>query len=227
MLPPPSMFSSSSIAGEPGRVKSSFTCPLDGNVPESPTATSVAVVPSTRGWLPPTNRPMVPSSAGICVVCTYWLISRMTCSRWSSRSLGVCPLPVARAICSLIAAICLARLLTVLALFFSSSVTVYWISLMRSAEVRMRDAVSSMRVSTRVRADRSVGAATTSENAFIMSVMAAPNPVGPPPKISCSWLSRCARTVSPALTDPAAAAWRVSNSLWLRKMVRTSTPCPM
>ena len=52
------------------------------------TATSVAVVPSTRGWLPPTNRPMVPSSAGICVVCTYWLISRMTCSRWSSRSLG-------------------------------------------------------------------------------------------------------------------------------------------
>ena len=64
-----------------------------------------------------------------------------------------------------------------LALFFSSSVTVYWISLMRSAEVRMRDAVSSMREHQGAR--RQVGgAATTSENAFIMSVMAAPTPWG-------------------------------------------------
>ncbi len=73
-------------------------------------------------------------------------------------------------------AICWARLLMVLALFCSCSETAYWISLMRSAEERMRAAVSSMRVSTRVRADRSVGEATTSENAFIMSVMAARQP---------------------------------------------------
>jgi len=91
----------------------------------------------------------------------------------------------------------------------------------------MRAAVSSMRVSATLRAVMSVGELTTSENAFIMSLMAAPRPAVPPLKISCSWRRRSARTMSAACTEPAVADWRVSSSLWLRRMVCTSTPWPM
>ena len=84
-----------------------------------------------------------------------------------------------------------------------------------------------MRVSTRLRADRSVGAVTTSEKAFIMSLMAAPRPAVPPANTSCNWLRRVERIASPADTDAAEAAWRVSSSLWLRMMVSTLTPLPM
>ncbi|MNT43493.1 hypothetical protein D3C72_1799680 [compost metagenome] len=136
-------------------------------------------------------------------------------------------MPLARAICSLMLAICMARLLTAVALLCNCSVTVYWISLRRSAAERMRAAVSSMRVSTTVRAVMSVGALTTSENAFIMSLMAAPRPAVPPLNTSCSCFSRSARTMSADCTEPAVAAWRVRSSLWLRKMVCTSTPWPM
>ncbi len=53
-------------------MKNSFIWPLRREqLPSRATATSVAVVPSTSGWLPPTNTPTVPSSAGIWVVCTY------------------------------------------------------------------------------------------------------------------------------------------------------------
>ena len=92
---------------------------------------------------------------------------------------------------------------------------------------RMRDAVSSMRVSTTVRAVMSVGALTTSVNAFIMSLMAAPSPAVPPLKTSCSWRRRSARTMSADCVEPAAADWRVSSSLWLRRIVCTSTPWPI
>ena len=211
----------------PGRLKNSLDCPLPGKVVASSIDRLVAVLPSTRGWLPATNRPTVPSSAGIWVVCTYWLMSRMIWSRWSSRSLGLWPLPVARAICSLIAAICVARLLMAVTLLCSCSLTVYSISLIRSLAVRIRAAVSSSRVRTTVRAVMSVGLLTTSENAFIMSLMAAPRPWVPPLNTSCNWLRRWARMASAACVDPAAADWRVSSSLWLRKMVCTSTPWPM
>jgi len=91
----------------------------------------------------------------------------------------------------------------------------------------MRAAVSSMRVRATLRAVRSVGALTTSESAFIMSLMDAPMPLAPPLKTSCNWRRRSMRTVSPASTADAAVDWRVSSSLWLRWMVCTSTPLPM
>ena len=91
----------------------------------------------------------------------------------------------------------------------------------------MRLAVSSMRVSTMFRAVRSVGLFTTSEKAFIMSLMAAPSPEAPPENTSCSWRSRSTRAESLASTEAAAEAWRVSSSLWFRKIVATSTPLPM
>ena len=112
-------------------------------------------------------------------------------------------------------------------LLCSCSLTVYSISLIRSLAVRMRAAVSSIRVRTTVRAVMSVGLLTTSENAFIMSLMAAPRPWEPPLNTSCNWLRRWARMASAACVDPAAADWRVSSSLWLRRMVCTSTPWPM
>ena len=225
--PPPRTFSSISTGGAPVRLKNSLIWPLAGNWVASSMDRLEAVVPSTSGWLPATNRPTVPSSAGICVVCTYWLMSRMIWSRWSSRSLGLWPLPLARAICSLMLAICLARLLMAVTLLSSCSVTVYCSSLRRSPAVRMRAAVSSRRVSTTVRAVMSVGEVTTSENAFIMSLMAAPSPAVPPLKTSCSCRRRSDRTMSAACVEPAAADWRVSSSLWLRRMVCTSTPWPM
>ena len=77
----------------------------------------------------------------------------------------------------------------------------------------MRAAISSMRVSVTVRAVMSVGDATTSAREFSMSVMAAPRPLVPPWNTSCNWPRRSARTVSPACTAWAAAAWRVSSSL--------------
>jgi hypothetical protein len=173
-------------------------------VPESPTATSVAVVPSTRGWLPPTNRLMVPSSAGICVVCTYWLISRMTCRAGPAGRWG---LPVACGACNLLVerGHLLGQAVDGVGAVLQLLGTVYWISSMRSAEVRKRDAVSSMREHQGAR--RQVGGrATTSENAFIMSLMAAPNP-GPPRKFLHLAEPLRAHRI-PALTEAAAAAWR-------------------
>ena len=91
----------------------------------------------------------------------------------------------------------------------------------------MRAAVSSMRVSTTLRAVKSMGLLTTSDSAFIISLTDAPSPLGPPVNTSCNWRRRSMRTVSPASTDDAAVAWRVSSSLWLRWMVCTSTPLPI
>ena len=158
----PSMFSSSSIFGEPGRVKSSFDLPVV-DLPAGRERARVAHRHLGGRGAQHQGLAAADEQANGSVVRRYLrglhILVDFADDLFAlvQQVVGVCPLPVARAICSLIAAICLARLLTVLALFFSSSVTVYWISLMRSAEVRMRDAVSSMRVSTRVRADRSVG----------------------------------------------------------------------
>ena len=91
----------------------------------------------------------------------------------------------------------------------------------------MRAAISSMRVSVTVRAVMSVGAAITSPSELSMSVMAAPRPSGPPLKMSCICARRSERAVSLACTACAAAAWRVSSSSWLRRMVATPTPLPM
>src|SRR5574337_731169 len=102
--PPPSMPSSSSTGAAPGRLKNRRVWPLPGNSCDSPTDTAVAALPSTSAWLPPTNTPSVPSSAGICVVWTYRLSSRISWSRLSSRSLGAWPLPLTRATWSLGAA---------------------------------------------------------------------------------------------------------------------------
>ncbi|MCY1556045.1 hypothetical protein D9M68_927540 [compost metagenome] len=91
----------------------------------------------------------------------------------------------------------------------------------------MRLPVSSMRVSAMLRAVMSVGEFTTSDSEFIMSLMAAPRPLAPPENTSCNCLRRATRAESLASTEAAAAAWRVSRSLWLRRMVCTSTPLPM
>ena len=58
-----------------------------------PVASALAREPSTSGWLPATNTLMLPSSAATLVVCTYLLSSLTILSRWSSKSLGVWPLP--------------------------------------------------------------------------------------------------------------------------------------
>ena len=84
-----------------------------------------------------------------------------------------------------------------------------------------------MRVRLTVRAVMSVGAVMTSPRALSMSLMAAPRPALPPWNTSCSCDTRSARALSPALMACAAAAWRVSSSLWLRRMVATSTPLPI
>ena len=91
----------------------------------------------------------------------------------------------------------------------------------------MRDAVSSMRVSTPGCAQTGRWGSHHVRERVHHVGDGGTQPVGPPLKISCSWLSAAHAPISPALTDPAAAAWRVSSSLWLRKMVRISTPCPM
>ena len=113
------------------------------------------------------------------------------------------------------------------ALLVSCSFTEYSSSCSWLPLLRMRDAISFMRVSVTVRAVMSEGAATTSTSELSMSDIAAPRPVAPPWNTSCSCVRRSARTVSPACTACAAAAWRVSSSLWLRMMVTTLTPLPM
>ena len=76
-----------------------------------------------------------------------------------------------------------------------------------------------MRVSTTVRAVMSVGALATSENAFIMSLMDAPRPWGPPAKMPSSWRNLSERVASADWVDAAKVDWRVKNSLKLRCMV--------
>ena len=122
------MLSFSSSGEAPGRLKYTAILPLPGNSLASLTDIGVAVLPSTSGWLPAMNRPTEPSSAGICVVWMYWLSSRMSWSRLSSRSLGTWPLPVAEAICSFTSAMFLARLLILVTLFLSCSLTVFSMS---------------------------------------------------------------------------------------------------
>ena len=112
-----------STGAAPARLKNSAICWLPGNIGDSSIDTAAAVVPSTSAWLPPMNTPMVPSSAGICVVWMYWFSSRINWSRLSSRSLGVWPLPLVRAICSLTSAMLLARSLIEVTLLPSCSLT--------------------------------------------------------------------------------------------------------
>ena len=212
----------------PAGMNCSFFWPLP--VPKfcgSPMASDAATPPSTSGWLAPTNTLTEPSSAATWVVCTYLLISRVSWSRRSSRSLGAWPLPRARTISWFTWARSRARLFTTFTAPLSCSATASSISSMRPAPSRMRRAVSSMRVSTTPRAVRSVGELTTSENAFIMSLMAEPSPAAPPLNTSCNCLRRSRRALSPASVAAAALAWRVSRSLWLRSTVWMSTPLPM
>ncbi len=200
---------------------------LPGKASGAPSDSVAAVLPSTSGWLELTNTPMLPSSAAICVVWMWTFRSRISWSRLSSKSLGLWPLPLASTIWALTLAMLLASALICTKLPLICLLTESPSSSSRSEAPRMRMAVSSMRVSATLRAVMSVGALATPEKAFIMSLMAAPSPEGPPLNTSCSCVRRSKRALSPALTAAADAAWRVSKSLWVRKIACTSTPWPM
>ena len=146
---PPTVMASLTLAGSPNS--------------SSTTDTGDTVLPSTSGWLPARKMLRLPSSALMLVVWTYLLRSRISWSRWSSRSLGVWPLPIAMAICSLVLAIWPARLLMAVASILSWLVVPMRSSLIASAVERKRCAISSARASATARAVRSVGALVMSE----------------------------------------------------------------
>ena len=170
---------------------------------------------------------MLPSSAGTWLVCTYLFRSLISVSRWSSRSLGGWPEPVARAICWFTAAMRVTRPFTEVTLSFSFCWVVDCSSSICEAAVLKRPAISLARVSTTERAVRSVGAADTSVNAFSMSVTEAPRPVAPPGNTSSSCSRLAERAESEAATELARVACLVRNWSLLRLMVATDTPRPM
>ncbi len=176
-------------------------------MPPSPVVSvaCAAELPSTRAWLPMKTL-REPSSAATVVVCTCALSWRSASSRESSRSFGDWPLPCERAICSLSAAIRVARLLMLLTASPSCELTPACRSSSRPCASRKRAAISSARVSTTLRAVMSVGVLATSDNEFSMSDTEAPMPLGPPAKMSSIDASWLARVLSIADTDCASVA---------------------
>ena len=198
--PPPSVDSSIVVVSVPRESVSLLVLPSP-----FPSASWADEAPSTSAWLP-TNTLSVPSSAATVEVCTCWLSSRSTWSRWSSRSFGVWPPLLAPAICWFSEASVEAMLLMLLTASPSCEFTPCCRSSIWDCALRNRAAVSSMRAMTALRAVTSVGVLATSENALSMSLTEAPRPLVPPWKISSSEDSRLARVESIACTDCACAA---------------------
>ena len=168
------------------------------------TAAACAWPPSTRRWPPPTNTLSVPSSAGMRGHLTMLaMISATSRSRWSSRSLGVWPLPCAAAICAL----------TLRDLGGErvdrrppSRRVLRHAGLQRrragSPASAKRAARSSARASTTCRAARSCGRLATSTNALSSSPAAWPRPASPVSNTCsrrCSCRSRAASAAASRL----------------------------
>ena len=185
------------------------------------------VVPSTSAWLPPMKMPMVPSLAGIWVVCTSWLSWEMNWSSWSCNWLSVwVPVPCVLAICAFTLAMLLASELTLVTICASGSVTpcCSWSRLVDICWMLV--AVSLTLVSATVRAVRSAGVVATAENEFIMLLMTWPtSELLPWNRLSrlASWVER---SWSPAAMELVSVACCPRNVLYWRSMFSTFTPSP-